>query len=839
LWVIRYVKETSGELYQNHALEQSEGSKLSVLWSRLKRIGSFALNYPEWLTSLAIAGLFVGIQLGATGINVLGVQLKIEVLNILLESLEKAELSAYDGWMQLRPSLPPDPRLLVVEVTEEDSESLERWQSRKQWPMTDALIHQLLSKLQQHEPTVIGLDLYRDIPIPPGNSELTQLFKKSDNIIPICRLGNETKRGTPPPEAVPTEQVGFADLAIDEGGVVRRALLFHNAKIPEGCNTRLSFGFQLARFYLEKQGLEPQTINLNEQDEQDKQEYLKWGDVIFKPLKPKSGGYQRADAGGYQILLNYRSGDKLADTVTLADVLEDRVDPSLVKDRIVLIGISDPAENDLFFTPYSSEGDVLEKMPGVVVHGQIVSQLLSTVLNERKLFWFWPNSVEVIWIWGWSFTGTILVRLTRNIWQMLLAEALAVGVLGGISFIVFLEAGWIPVITPMLGLVMSSTGVLAYSAYQNQQERAHFARLLQEQENNLIALQGMLQDSTRVPLTTQEDEDDDKTLIADQHEVTLSEETAIAPSPSQQEEEPSTAIWTPEDAAVSQPAPTVKPSDNPNLLAGRYKINRVLGSGGFGLTYLAEDSHRPGKPKCVVKHLKPARRDERFLAIARRLFHTEAEILEKLGRHAQIPQLLAYFEESREFYLVEEYIKGDSLSDELPVDKRMPEGQVVQLIKGLLEILVFIHDHNVIHRDIKPSNIIRRETDGRLVLIDFGAVKQIQPQQKLDQEHDSQEHHTVAVGTRGYAPSEQYAGHPTLSSDIYAVGVIGIQALTGIPPHQLVLDSETGEISWRHLANVSDEFAEILEKMVRYYFMDRYQSVTKVLEDLSTLSPQS
>ncbi|MEQ8973118.1 MAG: CHASE2 domain-containing serine/threonine-protein kinase [Coleofasciculus sp. C1-SOL-03] len=810
------MKETSGELYQNHALEQSEESKLSVLWSRLKRIGSLTWKNPVLLTSLAVTGVLLGTR--------------------QLALLEPLELYAYDRLMQLRPSLPPDPRLLVVEVTEQDTASLEQWQSREQWPMTDALMHKLLSKLQQHEPTVIGLDLYRDIPIPPGNPELTQLFKQSDNIIPICRLGDETTDGTPPPESVPPEQVGFADLAIDEGGVVRRALLFHSADIPEGCNTPLSFSFQLARFYLEKQGIEPQTVTLDEQDEQDEQEYLKWGDVIFKPLQPKSGGYQRADAGGYQILLNYRSGDKLADTVTLADVLEDRVDPSLVKDRIVLIGISDPAVNDLFFTPYSSEGDVLKKMPGVVVHGQIVSQLLSTVLNERKLFWFMPEWGEVLWIGFWSLTGGILIYVTRNIQQLLLAEIVAIGLVGGISFIVFLEAGWIPVITPILGLVMSSTGVLAYSAYQNQQERAHFARLLQEQENNLIALQGMLQDSTRVPLTTQDDEDDDKTLIADQHEVTLSEETAIAPSPQQGND--STAIWTP-DAVTSPPAPTVKQSDNPNLLAGRYKINRVLGSGGFGLTYLAEDSHRPGKPKCVVKHLKPARRDERFLAIARRLFHTEAEILEKLGRHAQIPQLLAYFEESREFYLVEEYIKGDSLSDELPVDKRMPEEQVITLIKGLLEILVFIHDHNVIHRDIKPSNIIRRQTDGNLVLIDFGAVKQIQPQQKLDQEHDTQEHHTVAVGTRGYAPSEQYAGHPTLSSDIYAVGVIGIQALTGIPPHQLVLDSETGEISWRHLANVSKEFAEILEKMVRYYFMDRYQSVTKVLEDLSTLPPKS
>ncbi|MEQ9668031.1 CHASE2 domain-containing protein [Coleofasciculus sp. G2-EDA-02] len=780
------------------------------------------MKYPEWLTSLAITGLFVGIQLGSQiNVEVLGVQLRIEALKILLDQLEQAEISAYDGLMQLRPSLPPDPRLLVVEVTEKDIQSL------KQWPMSDAVMTQLLQTLQQYEPAVIGLDIYRDIAIPPGHAELSQLLQTSDNIIPICQISESENRGTLPPPGVPDSRVGFADLAIDKGGVVRRALLFHSVDIPAGCTTQLSFSFQLAKHYLEQKGIEP-TIT------PDEQEYLKWGDVVFKPLKPTSGGYQQADTGGYQILLNYRSPDKLADTVTLTEVLEGRLDPSLVRDRIVLIGIAAPSEKDRFSTPYSSQGLIIETMPGVVIHGQIISQLLSTVLNGRQLFWFWPNWVEVIWIWGWSFIGALGVRITHNIRQLLLAETLAVGLLGGVSFLVFLEAGWIPVMTPALGLVMASTAVLAYNAYQNQQERAHFARLLQEQENNLIALQGMLQDSrTSAPITIQEDED--KTLIAQQQEVTLSEETAIAPS---QQEGDSTAIWTPE-SVPSQPAPTVKPSDNPNLLAGRYKINRVLGSGGFGLTYLAEDTQRPGKPKCVVKHLKPARRDERFLAIARRLFHTEAEILEKLGRHPHIPQLLAYFEESREFYLVEEYIKGESLSDELPVDKRMPEGQVVELLKGLLEILVFIHEHHVIHRDIKPSNIIRRQADDQLVLIDFGAVKQIQPQQKLDQEHDTQEHNTVAVGTRGYAPSEQYAGHPTLSSDIYAVGVIGIQALTGIPPHQLVLDSETGEISWRHLANVSDELAEILEKMVRYYFMDRYQSVTKVLEDLRTLSPQS
>ena len=375
--------------------------------------------------------------------------------------LEPLELAAFDRLMQLRPALPPDRRLLVVEVTEQDSESLERWQSRKQWPMTDALIHQLLSKLQEYEPTVIGLDLYRDIPIPPGNSELTQLFKESDNIVPVCRLGDETKRGTPPPESVPAEQVGFSDLAIDEGGIVRRAFLFHNAEIPEGCNTRFSFSFQLARYYLEKQGIAPQTITLDEQDEHNEQEYLKWGDVIFKPLKPQSGGYNQADAGGYQILLNYRSGDKLADTVTLTDVLEDRVDPSLVKDRIVLIGISDPAENDLFFTPYSSEGYVLETMPGVVVQGQIVSQLLGAVLDGRPLIRNWNESGEWLWILSWSYLGTLLSwqffrwRFPQS-FVFLITILFAVFILVGGCYIAFLLSWWLPLISPLLTLICSA-----------------------------------------------------------------------------------------------------------------------------------------------------------------------------------------------------------------------------------------------------------------------------------------------------------------------------------------------------------------------------------------------
>ena len=156
---------------------------------------------------------------------------------------------------------------------------------------------------------------------------------------------------------------------------------------------------------------------------------------------------------------------------------------------------------------------------------------------------------------------------------------------------------------------------------------------------------------------------------------------------------------------------------------------------------------------------------------------------------------------------------------------------MVELLKGVLEILVFIHDHHVLHRDVKPSNIIRRQQDGRLVLIDFGAVKQMQP--SLQEESEGE---TVAIGTRGYAPPEQLTGHPRFSSDIYALGMIGIQAVTGIPPHILKPDKKSGTVDWRHLAKVSEEFASILDKMVNYHFNERYQSAAAVLQDLKQLA---
>ncbi|MEH2347995.1 MAG: serine/threonine-protein kinase [Nostoc sp.] len=268
------------------------------------------------------------------------------------------------------------------------------------------------------------------------------------------------------------------------------------------------------------------------------------------------------------------------------------------------------------------------------------------------------------------------------------------------------------------------------------------------------------------------------------------------------------------------------------LLDGRYQVLQVLGGGGFGQTYIAQDTHRPGFPKCVVKHLLPVTRSPEFLETARRLFSSEAETLEQLGNHDQIPRLLAYFEHNQEFFLVQEFIEGHTLKAELLPNQPWTEEKVIQLLQQMLGILQFIHSHNVIHRDIKPDNIIRRQQDGKLVLIDFGAVKQVQTQLLTVPGRTGA---TIIIGTPGYMSTEQGQGKPRPNSDIYSLGIIGIQSLTGLHPINFEEDSDTGEISWQHHANVSSELASVLSKMVLHHFKQRYQSAAEILQVLKHL----
>ena len=267
---------------------------------------------------------------------------------------------------------------------------------------------------------------------------------------------------------------------------------------------------------------------------------------------------------------------------------------------------------------------------------------------------------------------------------------------------------------------------------------------------------------------------------------------------------------------------------NGQFLGSRYKIIKSLSKGGFGTTYLAEDTQFPNNLQCVVKKLHSAvdNKNLEFLTIARRLFDMEAQALAKLGKHDRIPQLLAYFEEDKEFYLVQEYVEGKTLTHELTAGQPWSEAKTVNFLQDMLEVVDFVHQNEVIHRDIKPDNLIRRSSDNKIVLVDFGTVKEvIQAQTEAIAL-------TVSVGTKGYMPTEQARGRPRYSSDIYAVGMIAVQSLTGIHPLQLPEDAN-GELLWQDKASCDRELAKLISKMIRYHFKDRYQSASEILNILN------
>ena len=265
-------------------------------------------------------------------------------------------------------------------------------------------------------------------------------------------------------------------------------------------------------------------------------------------------------------------------------------------------------------------------------------------------------------------------------------------------------------------------------------------------------------------------------------------------------------------------------------LRDRYQIIQHLGSRRFCEIYLAKDEDLPGKPVCVIKQLKPKNLDPLLWSTAKRFFKAEAEVLYQLGKHDKIPQLLAQFEEGANSYIVQEFIEGNELSTELIPGTLWSEEQVIVFCCEVLEILDFLHQHHVIHRDIKPSNLIRRTKDNKIAVIDFGAVKYNDPELVVNADKGGL---TVAIGTQGYMPPEQANGNPQYNSDIYALGVICIQALTGVAPQK---DNHTNELIWQNQVKISPKFANVLNKIVHTDYNQRYQSASIALQEIKNLS---
>ena len=265
------------------------------------------------------------------------------------------------------------------------------------------------------------------------------------------------------------------------------------------------------------------------------------------------------------------------------------------------------------------------------------------------------------------------------------------------------------------------------------------------------------------------------------------------------------------------------------LLGDRYRIIRVLGSGGFGETFLAEDTQMPSGRHCVIKQLKPIVNNPQIYQLVQERFGREAAILEELGgASAQIPALYAYFQASGQFYLVQEWVEGETLTV-LRSQGVMSESGVREILLSLLPVLDYVHSQRIIHRDIKPDNIILRG-DGKPVLIDFGAVREIMGTVVNSQGNATS---SIVIGTPGYMPSEQAAGRPVYSSDLYSLGMTAIYLLTGKSPQQLETDSQTGEVVWRQFAlNISPTLAGILDRAIAYHPRDRYPTALSMLDAL-------
>ncbi|MEG4391246.1 EAL domain-containing protein [Microcoleus sp. BROC3] len=361
-----------------------------------------------------------------------------------LGGLQSWELGSFDSLVRLQPDSGPDARLLVVAISEADIQALGRF------PISDKTIAQTLTKLQKYQPKVIGLDLYRDLPQAPGHQELLAGLK-APNVVAINQLSDSESPGVPAPPGIPPDRVGFNDFVLDPDGVVRRNLL--SVSQPEK-KTAVSFSLQVALLYLKDR--------VQQKNSPVHPHQINWGKAEFVPLTSDSGGYANIDAKGYQILVKYRSANEVARQVSIRQVLNGEIDPSWVKDKIVLIGTTAPSTRDLFLTPYSPVKKQSPKMPGVLVHAQMLSQILSAVLDGRSLFWVWPEWAEILWNAAWAMVGGVLAwRIQHPARAGLAGGAGLIGLLG-ISYGIFTGGGWVPLVSPTLGLVVTGLGVSAY-----------------------------------------------------------------------------------------------------------------------------------------------------------------------------------------------------------------------------------------------------------------------------------------------------------------------------------------------------------------------------------------
>ncbi|WP_414585911.1 CHASE2 domain-containing protein [Scytonema sp. PCC 10023] len=354
--------------------------------------------------------------------------------------LQGMEWTMLDRFFQTRPPAEVDPRITIITINERDFVQI------GQYPLPDRVLAQAIQTLKTSKPRAIGLDLYRDLPVEPGYQELVEQYKTTPNLIGIQKaVGKEVV--APPATLAQLGQVGLADQVLDGDGKLRRALLSVQL---EDSSLHLNLGLRLALRYLEAEGITPKPQRNN-------REQIQLGKTVFIPFQPYDGGYVQADAGGYQILLNFRGTQKQFETFSITDLLAHKIPQEKVRDRVVLIGSTAGSVKDLFQTPYSSQifGSP-EEMPGVTIHANITSMILNAALEGRPLLKVWSKPVELLWVLLWSGVGAALGWQSKSPTFIVTAVAFAAGGLMATAYLAFLEAWWIPTVPPMIGLVVAA-----------------------------------------------------------------------------------------------------------------------------------------------------------------------------------------------------------------------------------------------------------------------------------------------------------------------------------------------------------------------------------------------
>ncbi len=422
-----------------------------MLWNKCTRF----LNQWNgvWITAPSITGLVILIR--------------------FLGLVQFWEWRAYDAYMRMRPLESPDNRIAIVGINEDDVRAV------GQPIFPDAIYAKLLNKLNAMEPKVIGLDVYRDLPVEPGHQELVEVFESTTNIVGIKKVVGERQRDVIEAAVVldKNNQAGANDVKVDSDKRIRRGFLFVTLHNRENV---WSFASHIVLRYLDYFDIGFEEIGGDK---------FQLGKAILEPFEANDGAYVRADAGGYQILLNYRGPSRYFETVSVMDILEDRVPPDWGRDRIILIGAVGESFNDLFSTPYSSSLiRTLEPMSGVEVHANIISQLISSALDGRSMIKTWGDIYEWLWILFWSGVGAATTWKWRtaggvsyfSIWKVI-TIFVAAGVLFASTYIAFLWSWWLPVVPAFLGMITSAVVITAYIARTAQDIRKTFGRYLTDE----------------------------------------------------------------------------------------------------------------------------------------------------------------------------------------------------------------------------------------------------------------------------------------------------------------------------------------------------------------------